>query len=44
MKRESVIEPTRAQRIRLHLRCPWRNWREARFHLSGIFREFGGRR
>ena len=27
-------------RIVLHLRCPWRNLREARFHLAGIVREF----
>jgi hypothetical protein len=26
-------------RIILHLKCPWRNWHEARFHLAGIIRE-----
>jgi hypothetical protein len=31
---------TRLQRIHLHLRCPWRNWHEVSFHLSGILREF----
>ncbi|MBL9151822.1 MAG: hypothetical protein JNK37_05040 [Verrucomicrobiales bacterium] len=37
--RSRCLEPGRLQRIRLHWRCPWRNWREARFHLKGIFRE-----
>ncbi|WP_255518987.1 hypothetical protein [Luteolibacter marinus] len=27
-------------RIMLHLKCPWRNWHETRFHLAGIVREF----
>jgi hypothetical protein len=27
-------------RIYLHLKCPWRNRHEARFHLAGILREF----
>lgn len=32
------------RRIKLHLLCPCRNWREARFHLAGIVREFVPRR
>lgn len=35
-------EPGPVQRIFLHLRCPCRNWRQARFHLAGILREFVG--
>lgn len=31
-------------RIYLHLKCPCRNWRQARFHLAGIVREFLPRR
>lgn len=27
-------------RIKLHLKCPCRNWQQLRFHLSGIIREF----
>ena len=34
---------TRAERIRLHLLCPWRTMEEARFHLAGIMRELGVR-
>jgi len=34
--------PGRLQRILLHLRCPCRNWRQVRFHLAGILREFEG--
>lgn len=41
MKSPEFFEPTRQQRILLHLRCPCRNWRETRFHLAGILREFG---
>ncbi|MEX2578682.1 MAG: hypothetical protein WD342_06465 [Verrucomicrobiales bacterium] len=36
-----IMDPNRQQRILLHLRCPWRNWHEARFHLAGILREVG---
>jgi hypothetical protein len=41
MTKKSQQHPSKSQRILLHLRCPWRNWQEARFHLAGIFREFG---
>ncbi len=27
-------------RILLHLRCPCRSWKQTRFHLTGIVREF----
>ncbi len=27
-------------RIKLHLLCPCKNWQQARFHLTGIVREF----
>jgi len=27
-------------RIYLHLKCPCRNWQQARFHIAGIIREF----
>ncbi len=41
MKSPEFFEPNRQQRIWLHLRCPWRSWRQVRFHVAGIFREFG---
>jgi hypothetical protein len=31
---------TMLTRIKLHLICPCRNWQQARFHLTGIVREF----
>ena len=39
MKNHQSFEFDRLQRIWLHLRCPWRTWRETRFHLAGICRE-----
>gem|GEM_PF-5271900 len=42
--RHPIQDPTRLSpldRIILHLRCPWRTSREARFHIAGILREFG---
>lgn len=37
---DDPTQMTRSQRIWLHLRCPCRDWDQARFHLAGIFREF----
>lgn len=31
---------SKMQRIKIHLICPCKNWRQARFHLAGIAREF----
>ncbi len=31
---------TMITRIKLHLICPCRNWQQARFHFTGIVREF----
>ena len=28
------------KRIKFHLICPCKNWKQARFHLAGIVREF----
>ncbi|MAS95494.1 MAG: hypothetical protein CMO55_20025 [Verrucomicrobiales bacterium] len=33
-------ELSSADRIWLHLRCPCKNWEQARFHIAGILREF----
>jgi hypothetical protein len=31
--------PTRAERVRLHLRCLWRRPAQWRFHVAGLLRE-----
>lgn len=35
-----TTEPNKFQRIRIHLICRCKNWRQIRFHIAGVIREF----